>query len=353
MRRTLLALTAALIFLVQSPTRAEDLAYIRFGDFLEALRIQAGIPGMVAAVVGRSSVQWERVFGDADVDKNIDTRIDTPFHLDGITETLTASLVMRCVEEGRISLTDLIGRWAPDSVDAPLTVHHVLTHTSGPVENLVYQHRPDRFEALSVAVAECTATPFRTALTKLFDTTGMVDSLAGVDIMSALLPATDPLQLAQTARYAGVLERLAVPYSVDLQAKKISVGQYTSSTLTAVSGAISTVQDLEKFDLSLKNGVQLLPETIALMQAAPLGPTGLKLPHGIGWFSQNYLGENIYWQFGVSETGGSGLIIIWPTRSLTFIVLANSNALVKPYNLEKGDVRTTPFAKLFLSLFIR
>jgi len=353
MRRTLLALTAALIFLVQASTRAEDLAYTRFGDFLEALRIQAGIPGMVASVVGRNGVQWERVFGDADVEKNIDTRIDTPFHLDGITEMLTASLVMRCVEEGKIALTDRLGRWAPDSVDAGLTVHQVLTHTSGPAEALVYQYRPDRFEALTVAVAQCTGAPFRTTLTKFFETSGMFDSIAGADIVTTMLPFTDTVGIAQAKRYTSILERLAVPYNVDLQARKIAVGQYTAPTLTAISGAISTVQDLEKFDLSLKSGVLLLPETVALMQAAPFGPTGLKLPHGIGWFAQNYLGESIYWQFGVSDTGGSGLIIVWPTRSLTFIALANSNGLVKPYNLEKGDVRTTPFAKLFLSLFIR
>jgi CubicO group peptidase (beta-lactamase class C family) len=353
MRRTLLALTAALIFLVQSSTRAEDLAYTRFGDFLEALRIQAGIPGMVVSVVGRSAVQWERVFGDADVDRNIDTRIDTPFHLDGLTEMLTASLVMRCVEDGKISLTDRIGKWAPDSVDAALTVHQVLTHTSGPADALVYQYRPDRFEALSVAVAECTGTPFRTTVTKFFETSAMSDSVAGADIVNTILPSTDPLAMAQATRYTSIFERLAVPYTVDLQAKKIAVGQYTAPTLTAISGAISTVQDLEKFDLSLKNGILLQPQTVALMQAAPIGATGLKLPHGIGWFAQNYLGENIYWQFGASDTGGSGLIIVWPTRSLTFIALANSNGLVKPYNLEKGDVRTTPFAKLFLSLFIR
>src|SRR5262249_28051368 len=149
----------------------------------------------------------------------------------------------------------------------------------------------------------------------LFDTSGMIDSVAGTDIRTTLLPSSDRAVIADVERYDSVLTRLAVPYVVDLANRKMSVGQYTASTLTPISGAISTVQDLEKFDLSLKNGILLKPETIAMAQVAPTAAFGQKLPHAIGWFAQNYLGENVYWQFGTSDTGGSGLIVVWPTRS--------------------------------------
>lgn len=353
MRKTLLACIAAALLLLQVSTRAEDLAYARFGEYLEALRLQTGIPGMVVAVVGRSAVQWERSFGVADIEKNIPTRIDTPFHLDGLSETFTASLVLRCVEQGDLTLDDRIGKFAPDSEDAGLTIRQVLSHTTGTPENTVYQFRPERFEALSVAIQECTDLTYRQTLSRLFTQLGMYDSVAGPDIVSTLLPTTDQAVLVDAQRYTAVLSRLAVPYIVDLPGKKITLGQYGAQILNTISGAVSTVQDLEKFDLALKDGVVLTPETIAIGQTAPVNAVGQRLPHGLGWFSQNYMGENIYWQFGAADSGGSALIITWPSRGLTFIALANSNGLVRPYNLEKGDVRTSPFAKLFLSLFIR
>jgi len=35
------------------------------------------------------------------------------------------------------------------------------------------------------------------------------------------------------------------------------------------------------------------------------------------------------------------------------ILLANSQGLVRPFNLSAGDVTVSPFARLFLSVFVR
>ncbi len=353
MRRTLLATTiATALLVVHVPVKANDLVYARFGDFLEALRVQAGIPGMVAAVVGKSDVQWERVFGTADLDKNIPTRIDTPFHLDGLTEAFSASLVLQCAEQGRLSLDDRIGRFNADSPDAALTLRQVLTHTTGPADDLTYQYRPDRLEPLSIAIRSCTTDSYRETLGNLFDQSGMFDSVPGPDVPNLVPPAEGVLS-SESERYKGILNRLAIPYAVDVTSRKAAVGENSSTTLTPTAGIVSTVQDLEKFDLALKNGILMKPDTLATAQRAPLAANGQRLPHGIGWFAQNYLGENVYWQFSTSDQGGSALMVIWPTRSLTFIALANSNGLTKPFNLGAGDLQASPVGKLFLSLFIR
>ena len=118
MRRSLIALTIAVTMLVHVPLQAQDLLLNRFGDYVESLRAQAGIPGLAAAVVGTNGIVWERAFGRQDVEKSIATRTDTPFHLDGLTQLFTAALVLRCVEEGRLSLDDRIGQFKPDSPDA-------------------------------------------------------------------------------------------------------------------------------------------------------------------------------------------------------------------------------------------
>ena len=78
----------------------------------------------------------------------------------------------------------------------------------------------------------------------------------------------------------------------------------------------------------------------------------MPLPTGLGWFVQNYHGEPIVWQFGVTKGGHSSLIVKAPNRGLTYILLANSDGLCAPFNLEAGDVTSSLFATLFLRLLI-
>ena len=79
MRRSFLVLTIAVVLLARAPVRADDLVLRLFGDYLDALRIQAGIPGVSAAIVGDNDIIWERAFGQQDVARSIRTKSDTPF----------------------------------------------------------------------------------------------------------------------------------------------------------------------------------------------------------------------------------------------------------------------------------
>ena len=180
----------------------------------------------------------------------------------------------------------------------------------------------------------------------------MIDSVPGPDIIHPeQLPDGIPSP-AEVERYTGVLERLATPYAVDRRGIA-SPSQYPATTLTPSSGLISTVRDFAQFELALKKGVLLRPETLAVAWRAPLGPDRQPLPHGLGWFVQNYRGETIVWQFGASTSASSSLVVTVPARGLTLVILANSDALVKPFPLAAGDLTASPFGRLFLGLFVR
>ena len=107
---------------VHADDQSDGLIFGRFGDYVESLRAQAGIPGLAAAIVGRDAILWERAFGWQDLERSIATRTDTPFHVDGVTQVFTAALVLRCVEEGRLSLDDTIGRFVSTSPNANATI---------------------------------------------------------------------------------------------------------------------------------------------------------------------------------------------------------------------------------------
>jgi CubicO group peptidase (beta-lactamase class C family) len=124
--------------------------------------------------------------------------------------------------------------------------------------------------------------------------------------------------------------------------------------LTPSSGLISTAHDYAQFDVALRSGILMTPERLAEAWRPPIDAAGKPLPHGLGWFIQNYNGDPVIWQFGsASENGSSSLVITLPARGVTLVLLANSTGLAKSLPLAKGDVTVSPFAKIFLSLFTR
>src|SRR5262249_21602774 len=131
MRRSLLPLTIALALWASARGHAaDDFLLTRFSEYLDALRIQAGIPGLAAAIVGLDAVNWEGSFGRQNVERNIAVRPDTPFQLDGTTQVIAGSLAVRCAADGWLELDDPVAKFVPSSPDANATIRQVLTHTT-------------------------------------------------------------------------------------------------------------------------------------------------------------------------------------------------------------------------------
>jgi CubicO group peptidase (beta-lactamase class C family) len=352
MRRSFLAVALGLAVLAGAPLTAEDLVYTRFGEYVDSLRVQLGIPGVAATVIGKTDVLWERGFGYQDVSRALPMRPDTPMHLDGVTQVFTAATILRCAEENRLSLDSPIGSYRPNASDPGATIRQLLSHTSGSAAP-VFSYRLDRLDALASAVKSCQGDSYRETTTNLLARLAMVNSVPGQDVLSLVPPAEGIPSDAERRKFASVLERLAIPYGVD-SSKKAYQAQFASASLTASTGLIATAHDYAQFDLALRSGILVRPETLAEAWRAPVDGAGRPLPHGLGWFVQNYNGETVVWQFGTGgENGSSSLVVTVPGHGVTLVLLANSTGLVKSFSLEKGDITTSPFARIFLSLFTR
>ena len=352
MRRPLLLLTMALSVSVGTLVHgADDFVLARFNDYLESLRAQAGIPGLAAAIVGPYGVFREYTFGQADVERNVPVTIFTPFQLDDTTQTIVASLALKCASDGFFSLDDPVGKFVPSSPDAGATIRQLLTHTTGVANDLTFSYHPERLAPVAAAIASCKGSTFRSAMSAQLDhLTMMFDSVPGSDVVSVTPPA-EGFTVTALQHYSDVLARLATPYAVEGRGRATR-SSYVASTLTPASGLISSLRDLEKFDLALKQGF-LRPEWLALAWTPPNDATGRPLPHAYGWFVQAYNGERIVWHFGVSDNASSSMVISVPRRGLTLILLANSPGLARGLALSAGDVTISPFARLFLSIFLR
>jgi CubicO group peptidase (beta-lactamase class C family) len=78
---------------------------------------------------------YKTVHGMASKAYNTPNRIDTKLNLASIGKTFTAIAVMQLIEQGKLSLTDTVGRILPDypnkQVATKVTIHHLLSHSSG------------------------------------------------------------------------------------------------------------------------------------------------------------------------------------------------------------------------------
>ena len=104
----------------------------RVDALLERMMTEEHFSGAVLVTVGDEIVHAKGYGPASDTQANA---ADTLFHVASITKQFTAAAVMQQVEADRIDLDESINRYLPEHYRSPrwdvVTVHHLLTHTSG------------------------------------------------------------------------------------------------------------------------------------------------------------------------------------------------------------------------------
>lgn len=96
-------------------------------------------PGLAVAIFGRDGVLWQAARGVCDMETGHPVECSTSFPLDAITQTFTALAVLILRDAGALSLDDPLSRTVPEAAtfraptadSPPVTLRHLLTHTSG------------------------------------------------------------------------------------------------------------------------------------------------------------------------------------------------------------------------------
>jgi CubicO group peptidase (beta-lactamase class C family) len=355
MPRTTIAFVLLLSFPLLAATHSTHSAPATFDErlalfarYVDSLRLQAGVPGVSAAVVLNGRIAWEQGFGFQDVAARIAATPDTPYPIASITKTFTSTLLLQCVEQGRLDLDVAMRQYTSAVPDGAATVRHVLTMSSDSPPGAMFRYDGDRYSSLTAVVEACTGLPYRVAVsTRILDRLGMFNSVPGHDLADASADVASLFPLATLERYRAVLSRLAKPYrSHDGQ---YATAEYPPRSINAAAGLVSTVRDLARYDAALDDRV-LLGEQMQRLTWTPYTlRDGAASPYGLGWFTQRIAGKLIVWHYGLWPSFSS-LIIKAPDLRLTAFLLANSNGLNDRFSMAAGDVRVSPFARAFLSL---
>lgn len=112
-------------------------------NFFENYMDSLNIPGAVFTVVQDSQIVFSQGYGMADLERRIPVHADsTRFSITGVGIPFTATAVMNLVESGRLNLHTNVNTYLdkiiiPDTYEQPITLVHLLSHTSGFEETLI------------------------------------------------------------------------------------------------------------------------------------------------------------------------------------------------------------------------
>ena len=103
----------------------------RAHDYLSRLE-GYGYSGVVMVARG-DSIMLHRAYGLADQERTIPMRTDHMIDMGSVTKQFTAAAIVALEDDGRLRVTDSIGKYFPGVPDDKrgITIHHLLTHTSG------------------------------------------------------------------------------------------------------------------------------------------------------------------------------------------------------------------------------
>ena len=77
------------------------------------------------------SIYYQDAFGVADKDSSNRLNTQTIFRLGSVSKQFTATAILMLEEQGKLSLQDDIKKYFPNVPYKGVTIHQLLTHTSG------------------------------------------------------------------------------------------------------------------------------------------------------------------------------------------------------------------------------
>lgn len=129
---------------------------------VQALMERYNTPGLAIAFTDREQTLATLSFGHADTGARRPILRDTLFEIGSIGKSFTSIVIQQLVDEGRLDLhapfTDYLPWFATQSPPAPITIHHLLSHTAGIITGTDFSAEP-HYETHALRETPVTAVP--------------------------------------------------------------------------------------------------------------------------------------------------------------------------------------------------
>ncbi len=325
------------------------------------------VPG-VAIGIAYGDAEYTAGFGVTNIEHPLPVDAATLFQIGSTTKTVTATVAMRLVEQGRLDLDVPVRTYLPDlrladeQVAANVTLRHLFNHTGGWAGDY-FDDMGHGDDALAQIVTRLVALPQLTPLGTVWSYNNAGFYLAGrvLEIIAGKPYETitrqlvlEPLGMDRSFFFPGDLMtyRFAVGHENSFQAGEppVSVARPWPLARTAhpAGGISSTVRDQLRYarfhmgDGTAADGARLLThESLAQMQT-PNVPAANGEFLGITWFIKD-VDETRIVRHGGATHGQLSAFVMVPARRFAITVLTNA---------ERGDELNKQIVRLALHEFL-
>ena len=295
-----------------------------------------------ASVTVNGKTEFAEACGWADAEWKVENAVDTRFRMGSIAKQFTAAAVLLLHEDGKLSLTDPIGKHLPNLPESwrSATIHQLLTHTSGipihtegPAFERMAKLGATPEEMLDLVRGKPLYYPHGTRLT--YNNTGytllamLIEKVSGVSYKRFLQERIlDRLGLQDTGfdDLPPIIPRRARGYA--LVKGHLDNADYVDTT-TAWPAFYTTVRDLTVWSEAIAHGKLLSPDSTTRMFSVYPETLLEGMHYGYGVVLAQRFGHELQYHGGGIK-GFTSVLQRYPQVNLVIAVMSNLDSDTTP-----------------------
>lgn len=317
-----------LLLTLTSAVHADDV-----DDYVKREMERQHVPGVSVVVIKDGKVVKSEGYGLANVELNVPARPDTVYKIGSISKQFIAAGVLLLVQDGKISLDDNVSKFLEGTPETwkPITIRHLLTHTSGIVREapgfdpLKIQKDADVIKtAYSLPLRFAPGEKYEYCNVGYFSLAEIITKVSGKswpEFLHERVFAPLGMNATRATNMTEMVPNRANGY-IWREGKLQNASIYFA---VRPSGAfLSTVLDLAKWDAALDSGRILSQSTLAQAWTPVKLNDGKTHPYGFGWELTPIAGHKRV-NHGGSLPGFRAQMARFVDDRITVIVLANGD----------------------------
>jgi CubicO group peptidase (beta-lactamase class C family) len=248
------------------------------------------------------------------------------FQIYSITKTFTSTVILKLVEENRLSLSDKLSKFYPDYPKGDsITIENLLTHTSGIYDYTRGNNMPDQTEKSFVEFEKTKPLDFPVGKDWSYSNSGyyflgyIIQKVTGISYEQAVAKYIfDPLQMKQSgfAFKNLISNNKTIGYEILTEKIQKTSVVYDPPGPFAAGGIYSTVEDLYKYYKGLAAYKILRKETLEKAYSP------FKNNYGYGWIIVSMFDKKTVGHSGAGAGFRSNFVQI-PEDGICIILLSN------------------------------
>ncbi|MBX9785069.1 MAG: beta-lactamase family protein [Chitinophagaceae bacterium] len=341
-KRFFLLLTLQLIFVSVFAQKADE-----FDSYIKSFMKNDSVPGASFLVVKKGKIVKSGVYGYSNLELKVEAKQESVWELASVSKPITATCIMKLVEEGKINLDSSIYFYLGDAVTEKyrsVTIRQIMSHTGSiPSDHFVYTKlyapTPIRYtvkeqlnDLFKLAPVGKPGGQFLYSNASFFLQAAIIEKVTSISFKD-FVQQTIFEKAGMNHTYCMNGDSLIYNRSqVYTKRKGVWVRFSLETSLQALDangfgGLMSTTNDLNLFIQALLAGKLISNESLKQMltitklnDGTEAGPRSSKI--GLGWFIKDIDGKTC-----VSHSGHTGTVLLfYPKEELTIVFLSNLSA---------------------------